>query len=60
MPEVNPSGPEGGYYSYDKLVIEVEWKSILGAAASVRYVRYANAWDYEHGWRVRDVKRDKG
>jgi hypothetical protein len=52
----HPIKPEGGYYSYDKLVIEVEWKSISGAAALVRYVWYANAWDYEHGWRLRDVK----
>lgn len=50
-----PIKPEGGYYSYDKLVVEVEWKSILDATASVSFVWFANAPDYEHGWRLRDV-----
>lgn len=51
-----PIKPEGGYYSYDKLVIEAEWKSILGASASVSYVWFANSPEYEHGWRLRDWK----
>lgn len=51
-----PIKPEGGYYSYEKLVIEAEWKSLLGATASVSYVWFANAENYEHGWRLRDVR----
>lgn len=51
-----PIKPEGGYYSYDKLVIAADWKSLLGATSSVSYVWFANADDYEHGWRLRDVR----
>lgn len=42
-------------YSYDRLVLDVEWKSLVGAVTTASFLWYGNAADYEHGWRLREV-----
>lgn len=42
-------------YSYDRLVLEVKWKTLVGAVLTVSYLWHANRPEYEHAWRLREV-----